>query len=454
MLRQLAALLVATCAISLLGAAPAPAPSAGVSVPVVYRTLPNGLRVVVSEDHTLPVVTVMLYYGIGFRIEPKGRTGFAHLFEHLMFQTSRDLPKLGFIKLVQGNGGELNGSTRLDFTNFFEVVPSNALEPMLWAEADRMGGLTFTTAGLKNQQDVVKSEVRVNVINAPYGGFPWLTVPQYAFSNYYNAHNFYGDLHDIDAATNADALKFYKTYYRPNNAALAIVGDVDAATALALVQKYFGKIPPAPIPKSPDVREKPQTAERHAALVDQLAPRPALALSYRLPPRETDAFYAMEVLRNLLASGTDSLLYKRLVVADRLTGSVSSSIHQLGNLYNVTGPTTLDLWLFHDADKTTAQITGAIDDEIAKVRRDGVPPELLQRVLARERSNLYDQLGNTESRADMLAAFALFDNQPQKINGIDARFAAITPELLKRTADTYLVPANRTIVEIRTKEQK
>ena len=456
MLRQLAATLVATCGISLLGAAPAsaPAPSSGVTVPVVYRTLPNGLRVVVSEDHTLPVVTVMLYYGIGFRIEPKGRTGFAHLFEHLMFQTSRDLPKLGFIKLVQGNGGDLNGSTRLDFTNFYEVVPSNALEPMLWAEADRMGGLTFTTAGLKNQQDVVKSEVRVNVINAPYGGFPWLTVPQYAFSNYYNTHNFYGDLHDIDAATNADALKFYKTYYRPNNAALAIVGDVDPAAALALVQKYFGKIPSAPIPKSPDVRETPQTAERHASVVDNLAPRPALALSYRLPARETDAFYAMEVLRNLLASGTDSLLYKRLVVTDRLTGAVSSSIHSLGNLYNVTGPTTMDLWMFHDADKTTAQITAAVDDEIAKVRRDGVPPDLLQRVLARERSSLYDQVANTQSRADLLAGFALFDNRPQKINGLDARFRAISPELLKRTADTYLVPANRTVVEIKTKEQK
>lgn len=454
MLRTLAAALIATCGSTLLGAAPAPTTPSGATVPIVYRTLPNGLRVVVSEDHTLPVVTVMLYYGIGFRIEPKGRTGFAHLFEHLMFQTSRDLPKMGFIKLVQGNGGELNGSTRLDYTNFVEVVPSNALEPMLWAEANRMGGLTFTDAGLKNQQDVVKSEVRVNVINAPYGGWPWLIVPQHAFSNFYNAHNFYGDLTDIDAATNADALKFYQTYYRPNNASLAIVGDVDPKTALALVQKYFGPIPRATIPKQPDVREAPQTAERHAAVTDALAPRPAVAFAYRMPPRETDAFYAMEVLKTALAGGADSLLYKRLVVTDRLTGAVASSIHSLGNLYNVTGPTTMDLWLTHDADKTTAQITAALDDEIGKIRRDGVPPDLLQRVLARERSSLYDQLGNTQSRANILAAFALFDNRPQKINGLDARFRAITPELLKRTADTYLVPTNRTVVEILTKEQK
>jgi predicted Zn-dependent peptidase len=202
------------------------------------------------------------------------------------------------------------------------------------------------------------------------------------------------------------------------------------------------------------VSEKPQTTERHGSVVDALAPRPAVALSYRLPPRETDAFYAMEVLRNLLASGTDSLLYKRLVVADRLTGSISSTLNPQGNLYNVAGPTTMNVWMFHDSDKTTAQITAAVDEEIVKVRRDGVPPDLLERVLARERSALYDQVGNTQSRADILAAFALFDGQPQKINGLDARFRAITPELLKRTAQTYLAPSNRTIVEIRTKEQK
>src|SRR5579885_1812432 len=162
-------------------------------VPVEYYKLPNGLRVVLSQDHTAPTVCVGVYYRIGFRIEPKDRTGFAHLFEHMMFQGSQNLGKMEFIKLVQANGGILNGSTRFDFTNYFEVVPSNKLETALWAEADRMNGLAVNEENLKNQQGVVGNEVKVNVLNRPYGGFPWLDMPQYANTNWFNAHNFYGD---------------------------------------------------------------------------------------------------------------------------------------------------------------------------------------------------------------------------------------------------------------------
>jgi hypothetical protein len=177
--------------------APSPAPF---RVPIEYHKLENGLKVVLSRDPTAPKTVVATYYNIGFRIEPRDRTGFAHLFEHLMFQGSGNLGKMQFIKLVQSNGGILNGSTRFDFTNYFEVVPSNTLETMLWAEADRMRGLAITQDNLTNQQAVVKNEVRVNVLNRPYGGFPWLDMPQHANANWYNAHNFYGDLKDIDAA--------------------------------------------------------------------------------------------------------------------------------------------------------------------------------------------------------------------------------------------------------------
>ena len=156
----------------------------------------------------MPVATVAVYYNIGFRIEPRDRTGFAHLFEHMMFQGSKNLGKMEFVKLIQNNGGVLNGSTRFDFTNYFEVVPSNTLETMLWAEADRMGGLDITQENLDNQNGVVQNEVKVNVLNRPYGGFPWLDVPQYANRNWYNAHNFYGDLGDLDAATLKDVLAF------------------------------------------------------------------------------------------------------------------------------------------------------------------------------------------------------------------------------------------------------
>src|SRR6266850_8400891 len=170
-------------AIVLLSTAPAhagPSSAAEFKVPVEYFKLPNGLRVVLSPDHTSPTICVGVYYRIGFRVEPRDRTGFAHLFEHMMFQGSQNLGKMEFIKLVQQNGGVLNGSTRFDFTNYFEVLPANKLETALWAEADRMRGLSITEENLKNQQGVVGNEVKVNVLNRPYGGFPWLDMPQYA----------------------------------------------------------------------------------------------------------------------------------------------------------------------------------------------------------------------------------------------------------------------------------
>ncbi|MFN2169271.1 MAG: M16 family metallopeptidase, partial [Anaerolineae bacterium] len=165
------------------------APGATFTVPVVYETLDNGLKVVLSPDDTAPVATVAVYYHIGFRNEPKDRTGFAHLFEHMMFQGSENLGKMEFIKLVQGLGGSLNGSTRFDFTNYFQTVPAHRVETVLWAEADRMRSLQVTQDNLTNQQGVVKNEVKVNVLNQPYGGFPWLDMPQYANANWYNAHN-------------------------------------------------------------------------------------------------------------------------------------------------------------------------------------------------------------------------------------------------------------------------
>jgi zinc protease len=188
-------------------------------LPITYYKLPNGLRVILSPDSTAPTVVTAVYYRIGFRVEPKDRTGFAHLFEHMMFQGSRNLGKMEFIRLVQQNGGVLNGSTRFDFTNYFELLPSHKLETALWAEADRMKGLAITDENLKNQQDVVSNEVKTAILNQPYGGFPWLWMPQYANSNWYNSHNFYGELRDIEAATLADVQAFFKTYYAPNNAA-------------------------------------------------------------------------------------------------------------------------------------------------------------------------------------------------------------------------------------------
>src|SRR5438552_837375 len=201
--------------------------------------LANGLDVVVAPDTTAPVVTVALYYKIGFRLEPQGRSGFAHLFEHMMFQGSANAPKMQHIKLVNSSGGTLNGSTSYDVTNYYQAVPSNALERVLWLEADRMRALKVDDENLKNQRDVVKEEVRVNVMNQPYGGFPWLDMPPVAFRNWANAHNFYGDFADLDAADLADVQAFFKTYYVPNNAVLLMLGDVKAEEGIVVAKKHF-----------------------------------------------------------------------------------------------------------------------------------------------------------------------------------------------------------------------
>jgi predicted Zn-dependent peptidase len=201
---------------------------------------------------------------------------------------------------VQQNGGVLNGSTRFDFTNYFEVMPSNKLETVLWAEADRMSGLAVTDENLKNQQGVVGNEVKVNVLNAPYGGFPWIDMPMAANSNWYNAHNFYGDLTDIEAAKLDEVKTFFGTYYAPNNAVLAIVGDFDPAEAKKMVEKYFGSIKSAQVPPLPDLTEPRQDKEKHVTKKDPLAPKPAIAVGYHMPDRNTSEYYAM----GLPAQGT------------------------------------------------------------------------------------------------------------------------------------------------------
>ena len=427
-----------------------PATHAALQIPVEYHKLDNGLKVVFSQDRTAPTVVVALYYGIGFRVEPRDRTGFAHLFEHLMFQGSQNLGKMEFIRLVQSNGGVLNGSTRFDFTNYFEVVPSHTLQTVLWAEADRMRGLAITQDNLKNQQDVVKNEVRVNVLNQPYGGFPWLDLPQYANTNWYNAHNFYGDLTDLDAATLEDSRTFFQTYYAPNNAVLTIVGDFDSATALNWVRQYFGNIPSQPQPAVADIAEPRQTEEKRASKTDDKATRPALAFAYHAPPQDTPEYYAMGIIDQILASGNDSWLYQDLVQTRGLTGEVSSSMNLLGNMFDIHGPTLYMGWLFHDNDKTANEIMGAVDAQIAKLQNQRVDDETLRRARVKMRSALYDEIESFFGfgRADLLASFALFYDDPAKINRIESEFDKVTPELIQRTAQEYLRPTNRTVLTI------
>ncbi len=454
-----ASLIAAACATTTTTTMPQPAaqsapvarPAASTyTVPVQYQKLDNGLKVVLSPDHTAPTVAVAVYYGIGFRVEPRNRTGFAHLFEHLMFQGSQNLGKMQFIKLVQSNGGILNGSTRFDFTNYFEIVPSNTLQTVLWAEADRMKGLAITQDNLTNQQAVVKNEVRVNVLNRPYGGFPWLQMPQKANANWYNAHNFYGDLTDLDAATLEDARSFFKTYYAPNNAAMAIIGDFEPAQALAWVRQYFGGIAAQQQPAAADVSEPRQEQEKRATQTDEKATRPALAIAYHAPEHNTPEYFALGLIDQILASGNDSWLYQDLVQKRGFTDEVESSINSLGNMFSIKGPTLWTVSLFHDKDKSAEDIVKALDENIERIRTQPVDAATLDRARVKMRSYMYDQIESTFGfgRANLLASFALFDDDPARINRIESDFNAVTPELIQKTAQEYLRPTNRTILTI------
>ncbi len=417
-------------------------------VPVEYYKLDNGLKVILSEDHTSPTVVVAVYYNIGFRIEPKDRTGFAHLFEHMMFQGSENLGKMEFVNMVQKNGGILNGSTRFDFTNYFEVMPAHKLETALWAESDRMKGLAITQDNLTNQQGVVKNEVKVNVLNQPYGGFPWLDMPQYANENWYNAHNFYGDLADLDSAKLEDVDKFFKTFYSPNNAAIAVVGDFSSEEAKKWIDQYFKALPAVELPPKPDLSEPRQEKEKKFTKEDKLANKPAIAVAYKMPERNTPEYFAMGLIDQLLVQGSDSKLYQKIVQEKGYSGNVSGGINYLGNMFNYNGPMIWMADLIHDSNVPADSILAQVDQSVAEL--NNVTQEDLDRAIIKIRSNLYDNLGQFFGfgRADLLASFALFDDDPSRINRLESEFKKITPEILQRTVKEYLRPTNRTILII------
>jgi zinc protease len=422
-------------------------------VPVDYYKLANGLKVVLSPDNTAPIVTIGVYYNIGFRIEPRNRTGFAHLFEHMMFQGSKNLGKMEFIKLVQQNGGTLDGSTRFDFTNYYETMPAHTLETGLWAEADRMRGLDINQSSLTNQQGVVKNEVRVNVLNQPYGGFPWLDMPQYANKNWHNAHNFYGDLKDIDSAKLEDVASFFKTFYAPNNAVLVISGDFETADAKNWIDKYFSSIPSATLPPKPDLTEPRQEQEQRFVKEDKLAARPAIAIAYKMPDKNTPEYYAMGLINQVLVEGKDSKLYQSVVQQKGYASTISGGINNsLGNMFNYNGPM---LWIANciydtkvSPDSIIAQFDKAVDEISAITKAD------LDLALIKMRSQLYDRLSGFYGKVDLLASFALFDNDPGKINALEDSFRKVSPELVKKTAKEYLRKTNRTILIIDPKAGK
>jgi zinc protease len=433
------------------GPAPAAAAPTALRIDSQYYTLPNGLKVVLAREPSAPTATVGVYYGIGFRIEPRNRTGFAHLFEHLMFQGSQNAPKGTFIGSITNAGGVLNGSTRFDYTNYYEVVPSNALESILWLEADRMARPVINQEVLANQQGVVTNEVKVNVLNQPYGGWPWLDMPQVANENWHNAHNFYGALEDLQAATVEDATQFFNSFYRPNNAVLVVAGDIDYAQTRAMIDRYFGSIPRGAPVQLPDISEPRQTQEKFRAKRDPLAPRPAFTAAWHVPRRNTPEWYAMGLLDQILGQGQDSRLYQELVRERGITGSVQAGINiGLGNMYNYNGPMLWTVGFVHDPAKSREEITAALDEVIEGIRTAPVTPGELERAKTKIRANLYAALDPATrfGMVDLLAVGALWENDPNWVNRLERGFAQVTPELLQKTAQEYLRPTNRTILVI------
>ncbi|HET9441813.1 MAG TPA: pitrilysin family protein [Acidimicrobiales bacterium] len=411
-------------------------------------SLPNGLRVVLNPDRSVPTVAVVVNYDVGFRSEPEGRTGFAHLFEHLMFQGSAHLEKGEADKLIEGNGGIENGSTRSDYTNYLSMVPANALELALFLEADRMLAVRLTEENLQNQIDVVKEEIRVNVLNRPYGGFPWIDLPPIMFETFNNAHNGYGSFVDLESATIADAQDFYDKYYAPGNAMLAVSGDLDVAKVAALVEKHFGGIPARVVPPPPDTSEPVPASERRGTKVDPMAPMPALAVGYRVPDpvNALDDYLATIVLTEVLTDGEGSRLHQRLVKRDRVASHVGGMVGTFGDPLDVRDPTMLQLMAYHPA-ATADQVLAAIDDEVARLA-EGIDAEELVRVQTSIISGHLQSLDNLLQRTMTMATLEQQRGHAELMNELPEALAAVQAPAVVAAAERWLASDRRAVLEV------
>ena len=429
---------------------------------IELRTLPNGLRVVLAPDASAPLVHVGVYYAAGPREEPPDRAGFAHLFEHLMFEGSPHLKSGDYFDLVTSNGGRFGARTLYDLTKYNAMVPSNALELLLWAEADRMSGSVVEESRFNNTREVVKNEIRQQAFERPYGRFVWIDIPEFAQTKWVNAHSIYGDTPDgkieaIDAATPADARAFFAAYYSPDNAVLVVTGDFDPVQTLAWIERDFGPIPRGK-PRPPIDRAEPrQETERRVSRVDAHAPRPAVAVAYHMPPRAQPDFWVMQIIDQILIEGRDSWMYESMVRRQRLTdgvwGGVSAS-H--GSIYTTGGPNFWTVFAMHDANVSPDALLAAMDEQIARIREQPVDDATLRRAVAKARSDFLAEAnsGRGDGWADLLGQFTLFDGDPRRAAQIDAIYGAVTPEMVQATAREYLRPGNRTVLLLRTKENR
>ncbi|MEU6081670.1 pitrilysin family protein [Streptomyces sp. NPDC047108] len=406
--------------------------------------LANGLRVVLSEDHLTPVAAVCLWYDVGSRHEVKGRTGLAHLFEHLMFQGSAQVKGNGHFELVQGAGGSLNGTTSFERTNYFETMPAHQLELALWLEADRMGSLlsSLDDDGLENQRDVVKNERRQRYDNVPYGtAFEKLTAMVYPEGHPYH-HTPIGSMADLDAASLEDARAFFRTYYAPNNAVLSVVGDIDSDQTLAWIEKYFGTIPGHDGKQAPRDGSLPETiGEQLREVVEEEVPARALMSAYRLPHDGTREADAADLALTVLGGGESSRLHNRLVRRDRTAVAAGFGLLRLAG-----APSLGWLDVKTSGGVEVPDIEAAVDQELARFAEEGPTPEEMERAQAQLEREWLDQLATVGGRADQLCRYAVLFGDPKlALTAVD-RLLEITAEEVKAVAAARLRPDNRAVL--------
>ena len=410
-------------------------------------TLDNGLRVVVAPDASSPVVAVAVYYDVGIRSEPEGRTGFAHLFEHLMFQGSASLGKTEHFTYVQGSGGTLNGSTHLDYTNYYEILPSNATELAMFLEADRMRSVALTQENLDNQVAVVQNEIRVNVLNRPYGGFPWILLPPVLYETFANAHNGYGDFVDLEDATLEDAQAFFDRYYAPGNAVLTVAGDVDPAEVVQLAERHFGDIVARDVPERPRFAEPPPRGERRSVSVDRLAPAPAVAMAWRVPdPADLERYLPYVVLAEVLTDGDASRLQERMLLRDRTATSIGGYLGVMGDPLDARDPTPFLLEVHHPAEVPVDTVLRTVDEELDRLASGGLQDGELERTVARMSARYLRDVDPVLGRAQAISVFEQQRSRPELVNELPALLAGVPAQAVQEAAAT--LRGDRAVLEI------
>jgi len=408
-------------------------------IPIQQYKLDNGLRVVMSEDHSAPTYSICVTYNVGSHDERPGRTGFAHLFEHMMFQGSQNVGKGEQFILVQNNGGQMNGTTTEDRTNYFETFPSNQVDLGLYLEADRMRSLAITQANLDNQRNAVQEERRLSVDNQAYGK-TFEMMSEIAYDNFANKHSVIGSMEDLNAASVKDVQEFFRIYYAPNNAVLVLVGDFKPAETLEKVKKYFGSIPSQTAPPVPDLSEPKQKGERRKTLEDAFAQTPRIDIIYKIAPGNTDDWYAMSVLARVLGSGQSSRLYQTVVKEKELAVSASSGVDEH------RGPSMFSVGITARPGKDLKDVEKAVYAEIDRLKSDMVADWELEKVRMTSRRQTAQQLEGTLFRAYLVGQMAVFYNDPNLINTRFNKIQHVSKEDIQRVAKLYLTEENRTVL--------